>query len=102
GMPRSACPLDVSKCVTELNCERTEQVTAVCQIPGLASLFQRRSGVTKAGRTDYLCAAVELVCCRSQFREVARSRGSLDFPFGIDRRFAEFSQQRKDCGVVVT
>src|SRR5262245_62091995 len=101
-MPRSTCSLDVYKCVTELHCERTEQVATVCPVAGLASLLQRCSGATKTGRTDCLRGATELVCCRSQFREVARARGSLDVPFGIDRRFTEFSQQRIDGGLVVT
>src|SRR5262245_66339355 len=100
-MPRSAYSLDVYKCLTELHCERTEQVTTVCSVAGLAGLLQRRSGVTKTGCTDCLRGAPELMCCRSQFRDVARTRGSIDFPFGIDRRFAEFSQQRNDGCLVV-
>src|SRR5262245_37257888 len=102
GMPRTARYLDVHKCVPELHCERTEQVTTVCSVAGLPSLLQRGSGGRKTDRTDCLRGATELVRCRSQFREVAGTRGSLDFPFGIDRRLAEFSQQRNDGDLVVT
>src|SRR5262245_55654816 len=77
GMPGAARFLDVYKCTAELHCERTEQVTTVCAIAGLASLLQRGSGGTKAGRTDCLRGATKLVCCRGQFCEVARTRGSV-------------------------
>src|SRR5262249_6074098 len=101
-MLRAARSLDVYKCVAELHCELTQQVTTVCPVAGLASLLQRGGRGSKAGRTDCLRGPTELVCCRSQFREVARTRSSVDFPFGIDRRFAEFSQQRNEGGLVVT
>jgi hypothetical protein len=102
GTRRSARPLDLREGVTQLHCERTEQIMTVCPVAGFARLLQGGGGGPKPGRTDRLRGATEPVCCCRQFREIARARGSVDFPFRIDRRFAEFPQQGNDSGVVVT